>query len=192
MRTRLNFSPAPFQFGHGALVLLWCLNLLLLAGVLTALVYWQSLRRENASSHQRIDALTASQADIAARNERLVRELDAIDIKEYRKKVTQFHEIQTAFETHWGRLLDDLGELLPDDVRIISLRPRNAQMAGRERQTRLRLAGEARTKEAQSKFIKTLQSRPAFEDVRLEAESYDRTGVALAFELVFAYRPVEG
>ncbi len=192
MKNRLNFSPRPFPASRGGAAALWLLNLALLAGLIASLVYWSALRRQNQSAHRQIDDLKTAQRDAAGQRESMIRELRALNLREYAQKVDQFHRIQAAYGTHWGRLLDDIGAALPDDVRVVSLRPvaLRGNRAGGE--TPLQLSAEARVKQAQLDFIRALQDHGAFHGVRLEREEYDQTGVAVAFDLALAYRPGGG
>lgn len=196
MKERLNFAPAPFPRRSPAKILLWLANLVCFLAVISLVVYWNSLRGDNASIHQQIDGLEQEQRTIADRHKLLTERLEEIDVPTYRKKVLQFHQIQSAYRTHWGRLLDDLGEHLPEDVRITSLIPvststRPTRTTARDN-TVIQLRGEARTKEAQLDFIRTLQDQPAFDNVRFENEDYDHGGVAVMFEILFTHRPEGG
>ncbi len=192
MKNRLNFSPTPFQMRGKNLLALWLVNGMLLAAIVLSVSYWLSLRERNRHAHGDIGALRQKQETVRRQQDQLMRELETIDLKSYGKRVTQFHQIQAAFQTHWGRLLDELGELLPEDVRIISLHPTSTLSREREPMATLRLSAEARTKEAQLELIRILQRQAAFQDIRFESESYDRSNVAVAFELLFDFRPEEG
>jgi Tfp pilus assembly protein PilN len=187
VKARINFSPKPFRTRGPLILLLWAVNLALLVVLGFSLWHWNQLRGENRSAHDQLDTLEQRQREIAASHRDLAELLEKADMKGYRLEVRQFHEIQVAFNTHWGRLLDDLGDILPEDVRITRLEP--SYSAGRQRENSLKLAGEARNKEAQLSFVKALQQQPAFTDLRFESEDYDRSGVALAFEISFVYRP---
>ncbi len=190
MKERLNFSPKPFKTGQAPLVLLWLANLAVLIAMAGSIYYWNELRTENFSAHQEIDALEEQQRESAGRHQQLIQDLETINVKAYRKRVLQFHKIQTAYETHWGRLLDDLGSILPEDVRIVSLAPVITETRGyEEEETIIKLTAEARTKEAQLAFIRTLQGQVSFRDVRFETEEYSRDGVAVFFEIHFTHRP---
>ena len=192
MKQRLNFSPKPFRTREGMLLLFWASNLVLILALAGSVQYWLGLRERNSSAHREIDALKQARQSLVEDHRRLARELDGIDLKNYRKRTNQFYEIQTAYHTQWGRLLDDLSAILPDDVRIISLAPNASAGRNEDEGTIMKLSGEARTKSAQLKFIRTLQEQPAFGDVRFETEEYDRDGLAVSFELRFTHRPRGG
>jgi len=190
VRQRLNFSPQPFASLRGAAAAPWLLSAVLLAALAVSLIYWFGLRRSNHEAHQRIEALKSQQRESEDQRDRLIREMRDLDVRDYMKQVQEFHGIQTAYGAHWGRLLDDLSAALPDDVRIVSLRP--ADSAAAARNARLQLSAEARVKQAQLDFIRGLQAQPVFGEVRLERESYGQGGLAVAFDLTLAYRPEGG
>ena len=194
MSDQLNFSPSPFKHRTKTLLILWTVNLSLLVGLGIALVSWNRLRHSNALAHEELDALNLEEQNLMQRHSLALSELAKVDLSDYRKKVVQFHEIQSAFATHWGKLLDDLGLLLPKDVRIISLRPQSSQRSrGRVKETVLRLSGQARSKEAQLSFIRALQAQPRFKDVHFSSETYgDNPAAAIDFEIAFTYLPGGG
>lgn len=195
MRMRLNFSPRPFRERNRNLVLLWLINLALIAALAVSAQYWRGLRQTNASAHAAIAGIQAEQREVSEQYRQGLDVLDELDTRAYLKQVNQFHGIQNAFQTHWGKLLDDLGDILPDDVRILRLKPAGSADARRntsEDATVLELEGEARYKDAQLAFIEALHEREAFGDVRFRSESYDIDGVAVRFELLLTYQASAG
>ena len=189
MKQHLNFSPQPFRIRSPILVVLWLANLLLAVGLAYSVYHWWGLHNQNRTTHQAIDELEGRQRTIVKVNQALITDLEGVDLKSYRQKIRQFHDIQTAVNTHWGKLLDDLGRIQPEDVRITSLKPSYGSLSsGRRGETVLRLAGEARNKEAQLEFIQALQGHAAFGKVSFENEAYDLDQVSLSFEVSFTYR----
>ena len=190
MKERLNFAPKPFRARSGTIYLLWAGNVLLLLGLLVSIWHWSQLHGANRAVHDRLDSVRQEQRDLVEAHDRAVRALEQIDMKTYRKQLDLFQGIQTAFATNWGRLLDDLGAVMNEDVRLLTLRP--GRTRARETQsdtTLLYLSGEARTKEAQLELIRTLQASPLFDDVRIAEERYrGNGGIALAFEISFRYQ----
>ena len=191
MKGQLNFSPKPFRFKEKGLVLFWLLNCGLLILLAVSFLYWLQLREKNISAHGELDGLRDRQQQIVANHENLLTELESVNLNAYRKKVRQFHGIQAAFETHWGTLLDDLGQILPEDVRIVSLKPvYTGKPEGRSQNT-LKLTAEARHKKAQLSFVEAMQGERGFDQILIESEDYDQGTVALVFELSFSYQPGE-
>ena len=191
MRGQLNFSPKPFRLKEKGLVLFWLFNCGLLILLAVSFFYWLQLREKNVSAHGVLDGLRDRQQQIVANHENLLAELESVNLNAYRKKVRQFHGIQAAFETHWGTLLDDLSQILPEDVRIVSLKPvYTGKQEGRSQNT-LKLTAEARHKKAQLSFVESLQRESVFDQILIESEDYDQGTVALVFELSFSYQPGE-
>ncbi len=192
MKSRLNFSPQPFQEARGHIIVLWLVNLVLVVAFAATVWFWLQLKDRNAADHRKIDGLKERQQEISLNHVSQVREMEELDIKNYRKQVLQYHGIQTAFSTHWGGMLDDLGTLLSEDVRLVSLSPSSSSARRLQENTLLKLRGEARTKKAQLDFIRILQKKPAFQEVRFATEEYLEGDVALVFEITFTYKPAGG
>ncbi len=193
MKQRLNFSPKPFASSPMPVYGLLLVNLALALILIGAVWYWQGLRNENRSVHDQIAKMKQKQRSVVGDHEEHIRELESIDVGKYSKQVQQFHRIQVAYQTHWGRLLDDLGLILPEDVRIVRLAPTSEARAGdRNRETVIRLSAQARNKQAQLNFIRKLQEQSAFEDIRFESESYQDGEVAVSFDIRFTHRPGKG
>ena len=190
MKQRLNFSPKPFSGNRSPMALFWLINAVLFIGLIISVLYLLQLRQNNQSSHTRIAALKDSQRQVARDHQRSIGQLEAIDMPIYTKTIRQFHQIQVAYQTHWGQLLDELGQLLPQDVRITTLAPTASSGASRERdiRTTISLGAEARNKQAQLDFIRALQERANYQDVRFESEEYDDSG-RIAFEIRFTHHP---
>lgn len=191
MKERLNFSPKPFRERSRNLMLLWLVNLILLVAIAWSLQYWRGLHQSNAATHASIADIQAEQRAVGEDYSRALASLSDLDTREYLKQVTQFHSIQNAFRTHWGRLLDDLSDILPEDVRILRMRPSlsaAARRGGSDDTTILEMEGQARYKDAQLAFIKALQEHAAFENVRFQTETYDIDGVAVQFILSLSFR----
>lgn len=186
MSDRLNFSPQPFRSRNAPLVALWALNLALLVGIGFCVWFWFGLRDRNQATHEDIDRLKAKQATLSQQNNEALRVLQGIDTKTYRSQVRLFHEIQSAFQTHWGKMLDELAVVMPEDVRLKELRPLSARGEGGVRETKIHLLAEARNKQAQLDFIRALQAHKAFQKLSLESETYGGE-VAVAFEISFDY-----
>ncbi len=186
MSDRLNFSPQPFRSRSALLLAFWVLNLALLVAVGACAWFWLDLREHNQDTHDDIDRLKSKQHELGQQNDQALKILQGIDTKTYRTQVRLFYEIQTAFQTHWGKMLDQLAEVMPEDVRLRELRPLSARGDGGVRETKIHLLAEARNKQAQLDFIRALQAHQAFQKLSLESESYGGE-VAVAFELSFDY-----
>jgi Tfp pilus assembly protein PilN len=189
VKRRLNFSSRPFGGVERGLPLLWALNALLLAALIFTAWRWQELRSRNSDAHAALDRVRGQQRSVAAEHEAILTRLEGVDVRSYRIDLLRYHAIQTALATEWGKLLDELGELLPEDVRLVRVRPGQTRLDDPGAANTIELDAESRTKEAQLAFVGALQARPGFEQVAFLDESYDQTGVAVAFSLSFRFQP---
>lgn len=186
MRYRLNFSPEPFLQRDARLMALWVLNIVAFAALLFGLMQWYQMRNRNAQVHASLADLREQQNELASTNEIIVERLEDLDVRSYEKDMARFRVIGDAFRTRWGHLLDELGTLLPPDVKIETLRSDTDRKRGNVRRT-FTLQGAARTKEAQLAFIEKLQAHEAFGDVAFASEDYQQNGVAVGFSIQFTY-----
>jgi Tfp pilus assembly protein PilN len=183
----MNFSPQPFLERDSRLVLLWLLNLVALAVLIFGLTQWYSLRQQNARVHASLADLREEQSLLVEKNELIIERLEELDVRTYQKDMARFRVIGNSFRTRWGHLLDELGTLLPADVRIEALRSNTDRKRNQSRRT-FNLEGAARNKQAQLAFIEALQGHPAFGDVKFTSEDYQRQGnVAVGFAIQFTY-----
>lgn len=190
MKQRLNFAPKPFLFRDPQIVGIWLLNLLALIVLIWLGVTWMGLRAKNSEAHASLRDLQQERQSMLDRHGEVVRQLEAIDLRDYRKQMTQFQGIQTAFATQWGPLLDTVGGLLPEDVRLLELKPAASSGYKALDSVVLQLVGEARTKEAELRFLEALDAHAAFDQIVFQTEDYEQPGVAVTFEIQFNYQPV--
>ena len=189
MRHRLNFAPKPFLFRDPRLVGVWLLNLLAVVCLIWLAMTWMGLRAKNSEAHGALRALQEERQALLDHHGSVVGKLEAIDLREYRKQMTQFQGIQTAFATQWGPLLDTIGALLPEDVRLLELKPAARASYQSANSVTLQLQGEARTKDAELRFLEALDGSASFDQIVFLTEDYEQPGVAVTFEIQFNYQP---
>ncbi|CAM2007739.1 hypothetical protein [Acanthopleuribacter pedis] len=193
MNGSVNFSPNPFKRPSKSLYGLWLINPLLLVLAAALLFHWNQLKHRNTLTHAEIDSIEDQGRELDRNQARALKELAEINLVEYRKKVSQFQSIQAGFDTHWGGLLDDLGEQLPANVRILAIKPRQSRRRQSDGAQKIVLEAEARAKQSQLEFIRALQEHPAFRAVQFEAERYEKAdGGLITFEISFSYRKQGG
>lgn len=130
-----------------------------------------------------------------ARVDEAVDALAAIDLEWQSEQVrfVNFKSDEQSFS--WSRLFDQLGEVLPDGVRLSRLNPRpdrgDARRAAREgtgaaplRQVSLTMSGTARSSEALYEFVDALFAHPAFERPNLERET-ERDEVEFSLQALY-------
>ena len=189
MKQRLNFAPKPFLFRSRNVYALWLLNLLALAALGFLGWSWWNLRSKNEAAHSSLRALQQEQRTLVEHHGDVLKQLAGVDFREYRRQMRLFQGIQTAFATQWGPLLDNLGSLLPEDVRMLELKPLSGSRRSQNDAVVIQMRGEARTKAAELRFLEALDAEPGFDEVVFENENYEQPGIAVSFEIQFTYHP---
>ncbi len=191
----LNLARKPFvnarPIGRVA-VLLWLLGSILL--VFNALLYWDYFT----SSEDRRDDLAATQARIAeheAAISTLRDQIQSLQLPQQNAQVAFLNRKIAERTFGWSRLFDDLEEVLPGNVRLLSLSPkseevdprRSPQPNERER-VRLQIDCIAKDGGAQLEFIDQLFAAPAFSVPQLTSDAVDPAGL-IRFQLSVWYHP---
>jgi hypothetical protein len=171
---RTNLSTRPF-YNQGA-VRLWVGILAVIA--LTATVF-------NITSVLRYSGSDTRLGTQAAHDEARARDLRAdaarlratVDPKQLDAASAEAHQANDLIDRRtfsWTELLNRFETTLPDDVRIVAVRPRVDRRAG----TLLSIALVARSTDDVSKFMEKLESTGAFKDLRgTSEEHYNEQGM---------------
>jgi Tfp pilus assembly protein PilN len=102
----------------------------------------------------------------------------------------------------WSLLFDRMAEVLPDQVRLLQMRPQNVvqkdsealRSPGREGKPQpltVTIHGEAKSDEALLRFVDNMFAHPAFSEPNLQSEEREESGL-LRFNLVVQYQPGSG
>ena len=196
-----NLARRPFVNGRPVTrlaVLLWLLG----AGLSIANVF--SVSAYLVGSAQKRERLAALEAEIETEGRRsaeLSKELAGLDLEELNDRVAYLNRRIAERTFTWGRLFDDISEVLPLDVRIVGISPLNIS---REREARaarngrtpadvdgnpefpLEITGVARSAEQLLDFIDALFARPDFAHPDLASEEAASEG--LFFSATATYR----
>lgn len=182
-------------------LLLWLLGLgLLIANVFSVSAYLVG----SAQKRERLAALEIEITTESGRSAELVRELAGMDLEELNDRVAFLNRRIAERTFTWGRLFDDISEVLPRDVRIVGISPLSiardergrARAAGSARtdaddeavpEFALAINGVARSAEQLLDFIDALFARPDFAHPDLASEEAAADG--LAFNATAVYRP---
>ncbi|MCB1049964.1 MAG: hypothetical protein H6510_17920 [Acidobacteria bacterium] len=186
MRAPINFALKPFVQRDARLMAWWIANACALLLCLFVLVQYLSLRNTNQSLHHQLGAMTQSESELQVEMASTLRRLESLDLQQYKREVEQFHAIQTAFQADWGEILDGLNRHLNDDVRLVRLQSSEAPQNEAE-SVAFALAAEARNKDAELRFVQSLQADPAFRAVRFEVETYGPGKGLIQFEIRFQF-----
>ena len=180
------------------------------AAVLVLLVDAVLLIRHFTSSsagNERLVGLDRQLEQEVASLQQLERALREFDLKEQNRHVEFLNQKIAQRTFPWSQLFEQLGGVLPEGVRLQSLRPAiaedeeaeeapRASPAPRERErppseptrwVQLQIAGEAETDEAILELVDALFRHPAFSLPNLRNESQDRSGYR--FNLSVRYLP---
>lgn len=178
---KLNLAPPSnfWRLNHGLLG--WSalgLGGLLLAGSLslTWVAYRQAAKAGAAAGNLSVKARGA-----AAEQSRVVAELRAVDVPRELPRWRLAERIYSERSLPWSRLTAELERSLVKDVRLKSLQ-RNR---GSDMKVQLKLKGEARSREAEAKFVESLQKNSFFDQVILEREA-ERQGGGVEFDYTLA------
>jgi Tfp pilus assembly protein PilN len=198
MSTSLNLARRPFLNSRPvqrAGIALWIGGALLLVSNVS--LFWAYLNRsadqraELAELNREIAAERAAVADLEAR-------FSGLDLTAQNEQI-EFLNGKIAERTFlWSQLLDRIAAVLPDDVRLVSLEPR--QQEGRSRSTarprgdddgrvRLSIAGQSRSDTALMQFVDNLFRHPAFGEPNPTRKRRREEDDLVDFELTVGYRP---
>jgi Tfp pilus assembly protein PilN len=190
----LNLARKPFANSRPisrAAGVLWVLGGALL--VFNAFLYWDYFT----SSEDRRGELTATQATIADHEAAIAemrQQLLGLQLPQQNAQVTFLNRKITERTFGWSRLFDDLEQVMPDNVRLLSLSPKTGEEGGRGRptselhQVRLQIDGMAKDGDAQLVFLDRLFKDPAFSTPDLISDAVDADG-NWRFQLSVLYHP---
>lgn len=175
---KLNLAPQPSLWRQKHLALGWAaigVGSLALAG---ALAIW-GLRANQARKAGAQAILISRDAQAAARKQdQLVEQLKSVDVTKELPRWKLAERIFTERTLPWSRLAAELERSLVQDVRLKSIQ----KVRGSDQRVGLKLKGEARSREAEEKFVASLQKNDLFQQVILEREA-ERTGGGVDFEM---------
>lgn len=141
-----------------------------------------------------LDRLEAAIESEERRVAELSRQLAAADLTQQNELVRFLNERIAERTFGWSVLFDRLEDLLPEDVRLVSLSPRQAERrpqlaaAGEpapEVRFNLALAGVAREPEAVLELIDALFADPAFRDPNLHQEAFRDGEVHFTLDVIY-------
>ena len=189
----VNLASRPFSSQAPVLrvaVLLGLLGLVLL--VANGKLYWSYFSASGEEARTELVALEERIAEIESERVRLDREIAGYDLASMDAQVEYLNLRIAERSFGWGRLFEDLGEVMPEDVRLERLSPRlghfEADTGGVPVRVLLTIEGAARKDEALLDFIDALFEHPRFEDPDPSRES--RRAGEMRFSLTVFYKPL--
>lgn len=194
----LNLARRPFTNSRPVTrlaLVLWLVGGGLL--VVNGLRYWQLLTGSENRGHE-LEALEARVGEHQNRIADLRTAIGNYDVNQQNAQVTFLNQKIAARTFGWSELFDRLEEVLPDDVRLVSLSPISQNEGGRRRNRasqqepkdrfRLQLRGVAKTFDAELALIDSLFRHPSFSRPRLSRDQLNKVN-QVEFEISLVYRP---
>lgn len=175
------------------------IGLWLLGGVAALLSLWLYVAYASGSAEKRreLARLENSANGESARISGLEAELGRSDLESQNREIEYLNDRIAERTFAWSALFDDLAQVLPWDVRVISLSPLSVMPSRRAGAPAappspgtfgLHLVGSARDGEALLLFVDRLFAHPSFAEPNLEQERR-QNGEELQFSLTVTYRP---
>jgi Tfp pilus assembly protein PilN len=197
-RTTVNLARRPFVNSRPvarAAVALW------VAGAVLAAANFWFFRSYFVGSNQQARRLAESEQSLTAERARLSEleaQLAGMGLGQQNETVAFLNRKIAARAFSWSRLFERLAALLPNEVRLLRLKPETAAAQGRRAASlgggiadgpvRLALAGEAKSDEALLALVDALFADPAFRNPDPARETRNDRGV-LSFDLTVEYLP---
>lgn len=154
--------------------------------VLASLNLYFNAGRTTDELRARRDALRAEQAELLTDLRREAAQLEDVPWEELGREVDRINAVLERYRFSWLRLLTDLGDTLPRQVRLVEIRP-----SGTDEGLTLDLFGVAQTREAMLTFLQNLIDSPHFERPipRSEQTPEGASVPGYTFTVKVSYRP---
>ncbi len=188
--TSVNLASRPFS--NQTPVLRAAIGLGVVALLLVALnvaLYWSYFSGSGEEARAELAVIDGDISRVESELEALDREIATHDVEALRAHVS-FLNMRIAERTFgWSGLFEDLGQVLPAQVRLVRLSPRlgRASRGGAPTNVVLTIEGAARNDEAVLAFIDALFEHPRFEKPDPSREA--RREGELRFGLTVTYKP---
>jgi type IV pilus assembly protein PilN len=166
MKVRLNIATNPLQTHRKFLAVSSLIGVV--AGLLCLALGWHvySVRKSNEALRARAAAMRQEMAGLIGQRD----ELEAFFKQDRNAKLNQrsafLNSLIDEESLNWTQMFMDLEEILPTGVRVVTIEP--AHDKGR---VSVKLQIGAINDEAKLKFLRALESSPAFKDVNVEHDT---------------------
>jgi Tfp pilus assembly protein PilN len=183
---KLNLVPPPTTWRRYHEHIGWGL---LVAGILSisAVTFFtvKAYIRANQAGRQAV-ALTNKAREASLQENRVLEELRNIDVSKEQPRWRLAEKVLLERSIPWSRITAEMERSLVQDVRVKSIqRIRSATGQG----VKIRLKGEARSRESEVDFVQTLQENQFFQPAEFEREA-ERQGGGIEFELTLPVNPM--
>ncbi len=132
------------------------------------------------------DGLKARRAELIAGLQEHLKALDSVPWTALRRRVNSVNAVLGEHRFSWGRLLDDLGEVLPWQVRLVTVSPSHG-----EEGISLTIKAVSQDREGFLNFLDALVRDPRFSDPVPGRETWPESGetIQYLFNLEVRYDP---
>jgi len=180
---KINFSEKPcvnrkerFMFFALPIVIIALLTMI----NITFFVYFRYI---NSSSHKRISALKQKISGYEKGINIKLSILKKIPYKKFKKEYYFYYSIARKKQLSWAKLFSEFEQILPDNVKLSMISPKVERSS-----VLLSISGEAKSKQAELKFIENLDKSKSFSSPFVEYESIDSGSQVLKFSISVRYR----
>lgn len=174
----LNLAPRPSIWRQHHLILGWVslgAGLLVLLGALG--LTWRAYRQANQAGRAAV-SLTEETRRASSKEQQIQASLEQLDATREQSRWKLAERILMERSLPWSRLAAELEQCMVPDMRLKTIQ--RTRSSGQ--QVVMKIKGEARTREAETAFVESLQRTPVFTQVILEREA-ERTGGGWEFEM---------
>lgn len=167
MKVRLNIATNPLQTHRKFLAASSLIGVV--AGLICLALAWHvySVRKSNEALRARAEALRQEMSGLIGRRD----ELETFFKQDRNAKLNQrsafLNSLIDEESLNWTQMFMDLEKILPTGVRLVSIEP-----AHDKGQVLVKLQVGAINEEAKLKFLRALESSPAFKEVSVERDLY--------------------
>lgn len=183
MNVNVNFSPKPFKRRDPVRALSYFINFLLCSGVIVMGFYYFTLERNHSEQSEAFSRIEMRKTLLKEQYQSVVKELSSLDLRSYNRELKFYSSIQQEMSIPWTKVMDQLGVMIPDGVRIQKMA--SVESSSSSDSQPLQFLAIARAKKDQLVFLSALRDHPAFDEVLLKSEVYE--GLQLQFEFTLQY-----
>jgi len=161
MKVRLNVATNPLQTHRKFLAVSGLIGAI--AGIVFLALGWHvySARKSNEASRARAESVRQEMVGLMGQREELENFFKEEQNAKLNERSTFLNSLIDEQSLNWTQMFMDLEKILPTGVRLVSIEP-----AHEKGKVQVRLHVGAISDEAKLKFLRALESSPAFKEVR--------------------------
>ena len=166
MKVRLNLATNPLQTHRKFLAGAGLISVL--AGIVFLALGWHvySVRKSNEALRARAAAIRQEMAGLMAQRDELENFFKEPQNARLNERSTFLNSLIDEQSLNWTQMFMDMEKIMPTGVRLVSIEPKHEKG-----QVKVTLQIGAISDEAKLKFLRALESSPAFKEVREDHEN---------------------